>query len=62
MTPSTIAVVVNGQRRDLTVPAEWSGDVTVTIHVYRGRASRKLLVGRVTSVMVESQRGHEIPP
>ena len=56
MTPSVVTVTVDGQAHRVVIPHEWSGGLAFVVHCHRGRPSRKILVGRLAAIIVESNK------
>ena len=61
MTPSVVEIVVNGAAYRIQIPAEWSGGVAIVVNVHRGMPSRKILLGRLASIILVPDGDHSNP-
>ena len=59
-TASVVEVRVDGQAHTIRIPAEWSGGLTVTVNVHRGRASHRILIGRSVAIMLSAKEDQKV--
>ena len=57
VTPALVQVLVDGHAHRVSIPVEWTGTLQISLSVHRGRVSRKILVGRATTVYLAEDGG-----
>ncbi len=65
MTPSVVTVTVDGQAHRVVIPPEWSGGLAFVVNCHRGFPSKKILVGRLASIILVpdgDDRGPRLEP
>ena len=61
MIPSVVTVTVDGQAHRVVIPHEWSGGVAIVVNCHRGFPSKKILVGRLASIILVPDGDHDNP-
>lgn len=61
MSPSVVEILVDGQSHRIKIPAEWSGGLAIVVNCHRGMPSKKILVGRLASIILVPDGDHRGP-